>query len=153
MAGDTYRLQCYLANDIGDDGNPLLDTTDDMISAPVKASTGMLQIWRKIYMSRYVRKTHRIQDLFAGDDFKEVQEVYRQAFIEIEALPEMLKSFISRERYHELAIDALRLAFNAPDVDVEKPDTARDNDPAENEVAEIPVKRDLFDWIVGKNHQ
>jgi hypothetical protein len=152
MAGDTYRVLCYLANDIGDDGYPLLDTSDDTISAPVKASTGMLQIWRKIYMSRYVRKTHRIGDMFARDDFKEVQEVYRQAFVEIEALPDMLKSFISRERYHELAIDALRLAFNAPDDgDVETPDDARENDP--DDAAETPVKRDLFEFVVGKNHQ
>jgi len=153
MAGDTYRVKCYLATDIGDDGYPLLDT-DAAIDAPVKASTGMLQIWRKIYMSRYIRKTHRIKDMFATDDFKEVQEVYRQAFIEIEALPDMLKPFMTREHYHQLAIDALRQAYNAPDdEDTEKPDDFVGDDPGEDVVEETPVKADLFTFFVGKHNQ
>jgi hypothetical protein len=44
----------------------------------------MLQIWRKIYMSCYIRKTHRIKDNFATDAWKEVQDIYREAIIEIE---------------------------------------------------------------------
>jgi hypothetical protein len=153
MAGDTYRVKCYLATDIGDDGHPLLDK-DDAIDAPVNASTGMLQIWRKVYMSRYVRKTHRIKDFFATDEWKEVQEIYRQAFIEIEEIPDMLKSFMTRELYHQRAIHGLRQAYGVPeDDDTEESDNTSADDSTEDDVDEPPVKSDMFKFFVGKHHQ
>jgi hypothetical protein len=69
----------------------------------------------------------------------------------------MLNTFMTREKYHATAIDALRRAWNAPDDDdAEKADDAGQDDADdvdEDDVDAPPTQNDLFKLFVGEHHQ
>ncbi len=87
MAGDAYKLSAYLAKDLDEKGNFLLDvedkTPDAKLSKIVKASTGSFEIWREIHLVRYIRKQAAIADFVAGN-MAGAQAHYAGAFVQLE---------------------------------------------------------------------
>jgi hypothetical protein len=78
MAGDAYKLTCYLAWEKDAEGTLVLDTAEDLKDlASIQALTGTFEIWRKHTLNRYVKKK-----AFASNiPVAAVQAYYEKAFI------------------------------------------------------------------------
>lgn len=85
MAGDDYTVTVYLANAKSKDGQPLLDSTNEPLAAPAatKKSTGKFQVWRELYIARYIRKTASI-DAFLPGKIKKIQSFFNRAYLKLE---------------------------------------------------------------------
>lgn len=79
MAGDSYVISCYLANQKRPDGSPVVDTTvrATIDAAPIKAETGAFQVWREVHMRQYLKKKSTLTDFSAAT----FQGYYRQAYV------------------------------------------------------------------------
>lgn len=79
MAGDSYVVTCYLANEKRPDGSPVLDTTRraTIDAAAIKAATGPLQVWREVHMRQYLKKKSTFTELGVSS----FQRYYRQAYL------------------------------------------------------------------------
>ena len=64
MAGDDFKLTCFLDYDRSAKDRSVLDERTEPLKAPdpVKVETGTFQIWRRIHAQRYIRKTAAVPD-------------------------------------------------------------------------------------------
>lgn len=84
MAGDNFVVSVQLAHDWIADGTFTIDVTDKALKVPAKitAKTGTFELWRKIYFSRYIRKTATVPDFMPS--FSQISDFYKDAFIDME---------------------------------------------------------------------
>ena len=83
MAGDAYRLSCYLAYDKAADGKVVLDVDVDAplkVHADIRQSTGTFEIWRRVNFIKYLRKTSTVVPAFPMAAF---QGYYEQAYLQM----------------------------------------------------------------------
>ncbi|MCP3143344.1 hypothetical protein [Pyxidicoccus xibeiensis] len=80
IAGDAWRVTVQLAYDRRRDGGVVLDVEDDApLPAAVRASTGVLETWREVHISRIVRKHPSV----SGFSLTTVQEQFARAFLRL----------------------------------------------------------------------
>jgi hypothetical protein len=100
MAGDTYQVNVYLAYDRDKDDYELLDN-DVEIDAEIKASSPTLQVWRKLHISRYIRKRNTIADLMADNTaWNTVSNDYSKAYITVEIRSNLQVMELDRNKYN-----------------------------------------------------
>jgi len=113
MAGDTVKVTVYLAVDKAADGSCVLDTTDDApLKMSIKQTPGAFQIWRKLQISKYVRKTTAISSFFGSDQGSKYQGYFTKAFLEVENLAASDTTVIDAATYNTEAGAALVAAAN-----------------------------------------
>jgi hypothetical protein len=83
MAGDNYIVSVQLAHDWDANGKFSIDMTDKDLKLPAKitAKTGTFEVWRRIQLSRYIRKTAAVPS-FAS--FAAVADYFSKAQIEVQ---------------------------------------------------------------------
>jgi len=81
LAGDAYKLSVYYVYDpTPDDAAVPLDVmTPPPLDSPIHKSTGTFEIWRKVYLARYVRKSGGIDPF----DVPTVQRYFEPAFVRL----------------------------------------------------------------------
>ena len=86
MAGDMYKITVYAAHELKDATKKLrlnVDTDAPLkIDAKLKAESGIFQVWRKVYLSRYVRKNANVLPDFLPSSIPETGAHYTPAFLE-----------------------------------------------------------------------
>jgi len=88
MAGDDYKVVCYLAYDKVEDAGKVKLVLDDQAEplkspAAIKADTGKFQVWREIHLARYLRKVGTIA-AFLPANLGAVRGYYNEPYIEVE---------------------------------------------------------------------
>jgi hypothetical protein len=80
MAGDAYKVTCYVAWEKDKDGKYVLDVADDIKDkGNIKALTGTFQVWRRHHINRYIKKKN-----FAAEiPVPAVQAYYEKAYIDM----------------------------------------------------------------------
>ena len=85
MAGDDYTIRVFLAWDHDKDGRYVLDVKTEPLAAAasIQAETGVLQIWRELHLSRYVRKRASILNFLTAANIGLVKGTYAKAYINV----------------------------------------------------------------------
>jgi hypothetical protein len=111
MAGDNYIVSVQLAHDWAADGVFTIDVTDKDLKVPAKitAKTGTLEIWRRVWVSRYIRKAG-VADFMSS--FNSVATYYEQAFVEMKEKIDAADNYMLAAHKKSPA-DAAPLDFNA----------------------------------------
>ena len=82
MAGDNYIVTVQLAHDWDVDGKFSIDITDKTLKLPAKITTktGTFEVWRRLQLSRYIRKTAGVP---AFADFATVAAYFAKAQVDM----------------------------------------------------------------------
>ncbi len=111
MVGDNFIVSVQLAYDWKDDGTFTIDVTDKDLKLPAKitAKTGTLEVWRKIYFARYVRKTATVPDFMPS--FPQIADFFTEAFVDFENKVTANDNYIIAD--HKTAPGGAVLDYNA----------------------------------------
>jgi hypothetical protein len=86
MAGDMYKITVHAAHEIVDAARKVRINVDTdapiKIDDKLKAESGIWQVWRKTYLSRYIRKTSAMAKFFPSN-LAGTAAHYAQAFVEM----------------------------------------------------------------------
>ena len=87
MAGDKYKITVYAAHELKDSSRKLrlnVDTDAPLkIDDKLKAESGIWQVWRKIHLSRYVRKNANVLPDFLPSSLPAIDTNFAPAFVEL----------------------------------------------------------------------
>jgi len=110
MAGDNFVVSVQLAYDWIADGAFTIDVTDKDLKVPAKITqkTGTFELWRKVYFSRYIRKTAAVPDFMPS--FGQISAFYKEAFVDMENKVTAGEKYIIAD--HKIAPNGTALDYN-----------------------------------------
>lgn len=108
MAGDSFRVWCYLANERDEEGKPVLDTSASPLPGRTPhGRTGTLQVWRRIHVQEYLCKDQSLMRADRLVKFADVIRLFNKAFVQLNPVFGRLRSDGQRNprRYTAEAFD------------------------------------------------